>query len=89
MIIWDDKADGSDHDKHLTKCLQVTRQNNLKLNFDKLQFTMKQASFLLTTFTSDGCRPENDKIKVINKIPQHTNVRPMFLGMVNYLKMLS
>ena len=32
MIIWSEKADGNDHNEILTKFIQATRQQNLKLN---------------------------------------------------------
>ena len=50
MIICGGKAVGSDHDKQLTRFLQITRQCNLRLNPDNLQFKTKQASFFATTY---------------------------------------
>ena len=44
----------SNHEKHLPKVFQVTRQQNLKLNLDKLQFKAKQATlFGVMTHQSD------------------------------------
>ena len=37
IIIWGDKEDGSDHDKALARFLQVTHENGLCINFDKIQ----------------------------------------------------
>ena len=44
MIVWEEKPDGSDHDKHLTEFLQVTRKHHLKPNISKPQYKNKYAS---------------------------------------------
>ena len=72
-----EEADDSNHDKHLTQLLQVTRQQNLKYNLDKLQFKTEQASFHGTTFTSDGHKPGYDKVHTIKKMLQATKVRDL------------
>ena len=74
MIICDE-ANGSKHDKHLTKFLQVTSLYNLKLNLDKLEFKTKQGSFFVPAFRSEGHKPENDKVQATNKMLQPTNLR--------------
>ena len=38
IIIWGDKEDGSDHDVALARFLQVTCENGLRINFDKIQY---------------------------------------------------
>ena len=77
MITWGEQSDGSDHDKHLTEFLQVTRKCNLKFKIDLFE----------TTFMSDGHQPENEKVQTINKMPQPTNIKNQqcFSGIVNYL----
>ena len=86
MIIWCKQTDGSDHDKHLLKFLQITRWHNLKCNLEKLLFKSTQASFFGTTFTSEGQKPENEKVQAISKMPQVTNMKDLqwMFGMVNY-----
>ena len=37
LIIWGNKDNGSDHDEALTKFLQTTKENGLKINIDKIQ----------------------------------------------------
>ena len=74
-VIWGEEVDRSDCDKQLTKVMQVTRQNSLKLNLDKLQFKAKQTSLFGTIFTSDGHKSENDNAQMSNKKTQPTNVR--------------
>ena len=86
MIIWGGRLTG-DHDDHLTKLPQVTRQHSLKLNLDKLKFKTKQVSFFGTTFISDGHKPENKKVHTISKMSQLTIFKDLqcSLCMVNYL----
>ena len=38
LLIWGNEPDGSDHDKAFQGVLDTTRQNNLKLNIDKVQY---------------------------------------------------
>ena len=38
IIVVGYKADHSDHDTAFTKLLQTARENNVKLNFEKLQY---------------------------------------------------
>ena len=45
LIIWGIKDDGSDHDEALTKFLQTTKENGLKINIDKIQYKAKEVSF--------------------------------------------
>ena len=67
MIIWQEKPDGSDDGKHLTKYMQVTRKCNLKLNIDKFQYKTKHTSLFGTTLTSDGHKLENEKVRPLTK----------------------
>ena len=62
MIIWRGQPDSSDHEKHLTEFLHVTRKCNLKLKVSKPQYRTKHASFIETTFTSHGHKPENENV---------------------------
>ena len=81
MIIWGEQPDGSDHYKHITNFLQVTKNHNLKLNIVMLQDKTKHASFFGTTFTADGHKPEMKKLKPLTKCHSKKCQRPpMFLG---------
>ena len=44
MAIWGKQANGTGPDQHFTMLLPVTRQHNLKLKFDKLQYKTKQVT---------------------------------------------
>ena len=45
IIIIGYKEDHSDHDKAFSTLLQVARKNNVKLNYDKLQYKQTQVDF--------------------------------------------
>ena len=87
LIIWGNKEDGSDHDEALTKFLQTTKENGLKINIDKIQYKAKEVSFFGETYTTNGHRPSTEKIKAIQDMPVPTNVTELqtFLGMCQYL----
>ena len=87
LNIWGNKDDGSDHDEALTKFLQTTKENGLKINIDKLQYKAKEISFFGETYTTNGHRPSAEKIKAIQDMLVPTNVMELqtFLGMCQYL----
>ena len=51
----------------------------------------KKANFFGNTFTSDGHKPENEKVQAINEIAQPMTMKDLqcFLGMVSYLNKYS
>ena len=60
MCITDDimvvgyKDDHSDHDLALTKLLQTAKQNNVKLNFEKLQYKKHEVTFFGENYMTKG-----------------------------------
>ena len=87
IIVVGYKADHSDHDTAFTKLLQTARENNVKLNFEKLQYKQTQVDFFGETYTTDGRKPSSDKVQAITNMPQPVNKKELqsFIGMVNYL----
>ena len=87
IIIWGDKEDGSDHDAALACFLQVTRENGLRINFDKIQYKTTEVTFFGETYTTKGHKPASDKVQAITQMPTPTNVTELqtFLGMCQYL----
>ena len=81
------KEDHSDHDVAFSKLLHTAQKNNIKLNYEKLQYKKIQVDFFGETYTTDGCKPSSDKVEVIASIPQPVNKKELqsFIGMVNYL----
>ena len=86
MLIWGEKEDGSDHDQALTEFFKTTRENNLKLNFDKIQYKTTSVSFFGETYTTDGHKPSDDKVKAIVEMPTPKDVAAIqtFMGMLQF-----
>ena len=87
IIVVGYKDDHSDHDEAFSRLLHTARINNVKLNYDKLQYKQTQVDFFGETYTTDGCRPSSDKVQAISCMPQSLNKKELqsFIGMVNYL----
>ena len=97
MIIADDimvigcQEDEQDHDIAFTKLLETAKKNNIKLNFDKIQYKQKEVEFFGKTYTAQGLKPSDMKVKAITEMLKPTNLKDLqtFLGMVQYLSRFS
>ena len=97
MIIADDtvviayQEDERDHDKEFTQLLETAKKNNIKLNFDKIQYKQKEVEFFGKTYMTQGCKPSDTKVKAITEMPKPTNLKDLqtFLRMVQYLSKFS
>ena len=93
MIIADDimvigyQADEWDHDKAFTQLLETAKKNNIKLNFDKIQYKQKEVEFYGKTYMTQGHKPSDTKIKTITEMPKLMNLKDLqtFLSIVQYL----
>ena len=87
IIVVGYKEDHSDHDEAFSKLLNTAHENNVKLNYDKLQYKQTQVDFFGETYTTDGHKPSADKVEAIASMPQPVNKKELqsFIGMVNYL----
>ena len=81
------KEDHSDHDKAFSTLFQVARKNNVKLNYDKLQYKQTQVDFFGETYTTDGRKPSPNKVQAIANMLQPINKKELqlFISMVNHL----
>ena len=61
-----------DHDLALTMLLNTARECNVHLNYDKLQYKQKEVDFFGETYTVDGQKPAQSKIKDIQEMPPST-----------------
>ena len=80
-----------DHDLALTTLLNTARKCNVCLNYEKLQYKQKEVEFFRETYTLDGHKPVQSKIKAIQEMPaaQCKKQVQSFIGMVNYLSKFS
>ena len=67
------------------------RENNLCLEFDKIQYCKTKIDFLGDTYTNKGHHPTNDKITAISHMEQPSNMKKLqsSLGMCNFLSKYS
>ena len=67
--------------------MERCRENNLKLNKDKLKFRRKEVRFVGHLLTSKGVRADPDKVKAVQEMPVPTDVSAVrrFVGFVTYL----
>ena len=74
-----------------TQLLETAKKNNIKLNFDKIQYKQKEVEFFGETYTTQGCKPSDTKVKAITEMPRLVNLKDLqtFLGMVQYLSKFS
>ena len=81
------QEDKWDHDKAFTQLLETAKKNNIKLNFDKIQYKQKEVEFFGKTYMTQGCKPSDTKVKAITEMPKPTTLKDVqtFLGMVQYL----
>ena len=76
-----------DHDQALTTLLDTARTCNVRLNYDKLQYKQTEVEFFRETYTLDGHKPAQSKVKAIVEMPPPTCKKQIqsFKGTVNYL----
>ena len=97
MIIADDimvigyQENEQDQDKAFTQLLETAKKNNIKLNFDKIQYKQKEVEIFGETYTTQGHKPSDTKVKAITEMPKPENLKDLqaFLGMIQYLSKFS
>ena len=87
IMVIDYQEDEWNHDKAITHLLETTKKNNIKLNFDKIQYKQNEVEFFSKTYTTQGHKPSDTKVKAITEMPQPTTLKDLqtFLGIVQYL----
>ena len=80
-----------DHDHTLTTLLQTAKACNVRLNYEKLQYKQTEVEFFGETYTVNGCKPAQSKVKAIVEMPPPNSKKQVqsFIGMVNYLSKFS
>jgi hypothetical protein len=85
IIVWGKTRE--EHDEALLKVLEIAQKNNLKLNRDKCEFGVSELTFLGDVLSSEGVKPDPNKITAINDMEKPNDKRGVqrFLGMITYL----
>ena len=80
-----------DHDIALTQLLNTARECNVCLRYDKLQYKQKEVDFFGETYTVDGQKTSQSKVKATQEmpLPQCKKQVQFFISMVNYLSNFS
>ena len=91
IMIVGKKPSHSDHGQALTTLFETARKCNVKFNYDKLQYKKQEVDFFSETYTTNGCKPDKNKVTAITKMPAPTNKKQVqsFIGMINYLPKFS
>lgn len=81
----------AEHDQHILNILDTARGNNIRFNPAKFQFKEDQTSFFGFTWTLDGLRAYDLKIKAVRDLPSPQKLAKLqtFMGMGNYLNRFS
>ncbi|XP_053391905.1 uncharacterized protein LOC123552774 [Mercenaria mercenaria] len=76
-----------EHDQRLKEVLQRLEDNNLKLSKDKCDIRKSYVSYVGHTLTSDGLKPDPEKIRAVldMKPPQNKQQVKTFIGFIQYL----
>ncbi|XP_063361440.1 uncharacterized protein LOC134658236 [Cydia amplana] len=74
-------------EKTTHKVLEKFRNAGLKLNKEKCVFSRQEVKFLGHIVTSEGLKPDPEKIETITKIKRPENIKELqrFLGLITYL----
>ena len=85
ILIWG--KDMKDNDERLQRVLDRVRENNLKLSPDKCQFRRNQVSYAGHVLTSEGVKPDPEKVRAVEAMspPENKSELLTFLGFINYL----
>ena len=76
-----------DHNQKLHALLRRCQDTGIKLNRDKFHLRLQSVSYMGHLLTSDGLKPDPQKVRAIQEMPRPPDVAGVrrVLGMVNYL----
>ena len=76
-----------EHDARLNKVFQRARDKNLKFKWDKCRFGIKEIKYVGHILSSEGVKPDNEKIEAIVHMPTPNCKGDIerFLGMITYI----
>ncbi|KAJ8356687.1 hypothetical protein SKAU_G00194810 [Synaphobranchus kaupii] len=76
-----------DHDEKLKCFLNRCKEQNIKLNVDKMRLRQETVPYIGHLLTAEGLRIDPGKVRAIREMPRPTDVKGVqrLVGMVNYL----
>ena len=76
-----------DHDRNLLQLMQRCKDNNIKLNKEKIRLRSKEVPFMAHVITSEGLKADQEKIRAVQVMPTPNDVAGVrrFIGFTNYL----
>ena len=77
-----------DHFENLTRVLDRLQKAKLKLKVEKCDFFKTEIAYLGHIISTEGLKPQSDKIQAIKKIAEPKNIQELqsFLGLMNYYR---
>jgi len=77
-----------EHNERLREIFERLRQFNLKIEPDKCEFLKTELNYLGHIVTSEGVKPDPNKVQAINDFPIPKNVTDVksFLGLAGYYR---
>ena len=77
-----------EHDTNLRKLLERAKKFNVKFNRDKMQLNQREVKYLGHIVSSEGLRPDPEKVEAINLMPDPTDSKGIqrLMGSLNYLR---
>lgn len=77
-----------EHDRNLKNVMNRAKEINVKFNKEKIQYRVKEVSYLGHKFSKKGIESDPDRIKAIRDLdyPQNKEQLMSFLGTINYLR---
>ena len=80
-------AASQDHDRNLRNLLERCQERNIKLNREKFMFKCSQGPFIGHLLTSEGLKPDPQKVEAICNMPRPEDVQAVqcFLNTVKNL----
>lgn len=76
-----------EHNERMLRMLERARQNGVKFNRDKTQLCSQSVKFFGEVISSDGLKPDPDKVTAIKAMQPPTSAKDLqcYLGMFTYL----
>ncbi|XP_048252587.1 uncharacterized protein K02A2.6-like [Haliotis rufescens] len=80
-----------EHNKNLMDTLMTAKESGIKLNADKTQLCSQEVKFFGEILTSDGMKPDPDKVEAVRTMTTPTSKKELegYLGMFTYLAQYS